>query len=147
MDLLLKPSAEPYWKLVDSGANQDIFFITTLDQVSGFVVDMHGMAGQFGYPADKIGVYVQPVHQGASCHCEFNLPFDPNNPEKTALVRKYFNEASHKLIEQGAFFSRPHGIWADMVFSRDLQTTKVLRKVKTIFDPNNIMNPGKLCFK
>ena len=28
----------------------------------------------------------------------------------------------------------------------DYQTTAVLKKVKGIFDPNNIMNTGKLCF-
>ena len=55
-------------------------------------------------------------------------------------------KASEELIRQGAFFSRPYGIWADMVYSRDAQTTIVLKKVKEYFDPNNVLNPGKLCF-
>ena len=47
---------------------------------------------------------------------------------------------------QGAYFSRPYGIWANMVYKADARTTVVTQKVKDIFDPNNVMNPGKLCF-
>jgi FAD/FMN-containing dehydrogenase len=50
------------------------------------------------------------------------------------------------MLRQGAFFSRPYGIWANMAYNRDAQTTEVLRKLKDIFDPHNVMNPGKLCF-
>ena len=45
-----------------------------------------------------------------------------------------------------AYFSRPYGIWADMVYNSDARTTTVTQKIKQIFDPNNVMNPGKLCF-
>ena len=38
------------------------------------------------------------------------------------------------------------GIWADMAYNRDAQTTILLKKVKGLFDPNNVLNPGKLCF-
>jgi FAD/FMN-containing dehydrogenase len=50
------------------------------------------------------------------------------------------------LAEEGAFFSRPYGPWSDFAYNRDAQTTTNLRKIKNIFDPKNIMNPGKLCF-
>jgi FAD/FMN-containing dehydrogenase len=33
-----------------------------------------------------------------------------------------------------------------MAYNRDAQTTTVLKKIKDIFDPNHVMNPGKLCF-
>jgi FAD/FMN-containing dehydrogenase len=61
-------------------------------------------------------------------------------------MKGLYVKASEELLKQGAYFSRPYGIWANMAFNRDAQTTAVLKKIKGIFDPNNIMNPGKLCF-
>lgn len=143
---ILNPSRDPFWKLKFQGNMQDIFFLTTLDKTPGFVRIMRAIAEAHGYPVSEIGVYIQPVHQGAGCHCEFNLPFNHNDPAETSRIRGLFTRASEELLKEGAFFSRPYGIWADMAFKRDIQTTTVLRKIKGIFDPNHVMNPGKLCF-
>ena len=146
MKAVFNPSGEPYWKLGYKGGCQDIFFLTTLDKTPGFVKAMYTAAEACQYPVSEIGVYLQPVHQGASCHCEFQLPYNPKNNRETARMREFFNKSSEEMLKQGAYFSRPYGIWADMAYNRDAQTTAVLRKIKGIFDPNNVMNPGKLCF-
>ncbi len=143
---LNNPSKEPYWKCSSRGGFQDIFFLTTLNKTPGFVKTMYSVADAHGYTASDIGIYLQPIHQGTSCHCEFIIPYNPENPRETAEIRELFAEASQGLIKQGAFFSRPYGIWADMTYNRDAQTTILLKKIKSIFDPNNVMNPGKLCF-
>ena len=49
-------------------------------------------------------------------------------------------------MDMGAFFSRPYGETAGMIINRDAATAAALKKVKAIVDPENIMNPGKLCF-
>jgi FAD/FMN-containing dehydrogenase len=49
-------------------------------------------------------------------------------------------------VKQGAYFSRPYDIWANMVYNRDAQSTMLLKEIKEIFDPNHVLNPGKLCF-
>ena len=49
-------------------------------------------------------------------------------------------------MANGAFFSRPYGENAGMIVNRDAATTDVLHTFKKIFDPNNVMNPGKVCF-
>jgi FAD/FMN-containing dehydrogenase len=54
--------------------------------------------------------------------------------------------ATRDLMARGAFFSRPYGENAKMIMNNDAATSAALAKVKAIFDPNNIMNPGKLCF-
>jgi FAD/FMN-containing dehydrogenase len=46
----------------------------------------------------------------------------------------------------GAYFSRPYGSWAQPVYNRDAAARDALRKVKAIFDPVGVLNPGKLCF-
>ena len=140
------PSKEPFWKGSYKGGSQDIFFITTLDRTPGFIQTMYEVANAHGYPSSDIGVYLQPVHQGTSCHCEFIIPYNPKNPDEVTEIRELFTEASLALLNQGAFFSRPYGIWADMAYNRDARTTMVMKEIKGIFDPNNVMNPGKLCF-
>ena len=49
-------------------------------------------------------------------------------------------------MAEGAYFSRPYGEWADAVYNRDAASRDLLRAVKKILDPNNILNPSKLCF-
>lgn len=146
LSAILNPSSEPYWKLRNKGANQDIFFLTTLNRTPELIKTMYSVAGEMKYSCSDIGIYLQPQQQGVSCHCEFSLPYDPDDQREVAKVRELTLRASEELIRQRAFFSRPYGVWADMVYSRDAQTTDVLKKVKDIFDPNNVLNPGKLCF-
>ena len=146
LELIVKPSTEPYWKLRYKGGSQEIFFLTTLDKTPGLVTTMDSAASEHQYPIPDIGVYLQPVHQGVGCHCEFLLPFDRENQAEILRTEALFRDASHRLFMQKAYFSRPYGIWADMVYNADEQTTIVTKKMKEIFDPNHVMNPGKLCF-
>jgi hypothetical protein len=146
LEVLRNPSKKPYWKLRHKGGNHDIFFLTTLKRTPDFITTMYSVAAACGYATTEIGIYLQPIMQGVGCHCEFNLFFNPNNAVEKAKVEKLSMEACQSLINMGAFFSRPYGAWADMAYRRDAETTAALRKVKGIFDPNNIMNPGKLCF-
>jgi hypothetical protein len=139
-------SAEPYWKLNAKGGCQDIFFLTTLDQAPQFVATVRAVAEAAQYPSEEIGIYIQPQHHGVSQHVEFNLSYDPRDPRAVARVKQVYVKASAELVAQGAYFSRPYGAWADLVYSRDATSTRVLRTVKQIVDPNNVLNPGKLCF-
>lgn len=143
---LQRPSDDPYWKLRYKGARGDIFFLTTLDKIPKFVDTMYGVAKDRAYPVSDIGVYIQPMVQGTSCHCEFGLPYNPNDKKETETVRELHADAHIALMNEGAFFSRPYDSWANSVYRRDGETTAASRKTKSIFDPNNIMNPGKLCF-
>lgn len=146
LEALSRPFAKPYWKLKYKGGCHDIFFLTTLDKAPEFIEAMHHMAGAVLYPATDIGVYLQPQMQGRACHCEFSLPCDPGDSRETEKVRRLFVEASGAFMRMGGFFSRPYGPWAEMAYNRDAQSVLALRKVKDIFDPHNVMNPGKLCF-
>ena len=143
---LLQPSREPYWKLGYKGGCQSIFFLTTLDRTPEFVSTMYTLAEGLRYPGQDIGIYIQPQHQGVAYHCEFNLPFDRDDQTEAARTKELFVRASEELIKKGAFFSRPYGIWANLVYHRDAQSTILLKKIKGIFDPNSVLNPGKLCF-
>jgi len=93
-----------------------------------------------------MGIYLQPTNQGHNCHCEFNLTYDPADSREVEKVKWLVTEGAKSLMDMGGFFSRPYGPWADLAYNRDAVTKESLLKLKGIFDPNNIMNPGKLCF-
>jgi FAD/FMN-containing dehydrogenase len=141
-----KPSREPYWKLRHKGACEDIFFLSLYDKLEAQIRTMHDLTDNAGYPASDMGVYIQPTVQGTSWHCEFNIFYDPGNPSELNRVRALSHLAVKTLMDRGAFFSRPYGENAGIILNRDAATVGVLNRFKKIFDPNNIMNPGKVCF-
>ena len=142
MERAFSPCKEgAYWKDVETGRSADIFFLCTMDRVREFTDIMKKEAEKAGYPAEDIGVYIQPKHQGVSCRLELRIPYDKSCE---AAAEKLFKDAPKALFEQGAFFSRPYGSWADIQLPEDKGTTDRLRRLKKIFDPNNVLSPGRL---
>jgi FAD/FMN-containing dehydrogenase len=141
-----QPSGNPYWKLRPKGACQDIFYLTLREKLEGQIGAMNDLAEKSGYPASSMGAYIQPVVQGTSYHCEFNLFYDPEDRRELNRVQELSTLAVKNLMAKGAFFSRPYGESTGMILNRDAATVSVLDKLKKIFDPNNVMNPGKVCF-
>ena len=146
LELVHRPSEDPYWKLRYKGACHDIFFLTTYGKLPELIGVMRSASDRAGYPFSDVGFYLQPIVQGTSCHCEFNLFYDAGNPRELEQVKQLSTDGTKSLADKGAFFSRPYGDSARMIINRDAATVAAFRKIKSIFDPNNIMNPGKLCF-
>ena len=146
LKIIQQPSGEPYWKLRYKGACEDIFFLTIYEKLEGQIGVMNDLADKAGYPSSDMGIYIQPIVQGTSCHCEFNLFYDPGNPSELNRVKELSASAIKGLMANGAFFSRPYGESAGMILNKDAATVVALAKIKKILDPNNVMNPGKICF-
>lgn len=146
LKMIKKPSEEPFWKLRYKGACQDLFYLTIYDKLEAQIRGMNDLVEKTGYPSSDLGVYIQPLVQGTCYHCEFNLFYDPENPKERDRVKELIPLATRELIAKGAFFSRPYGEDARMILNRDAATVSILNRFKKIFDPNNIMNPGKVCF-
>ncbi len=104
------------------------------------------VAAKYHYSWGDIGAYVQPVERARSFYCLYDLHCDPTNANEVERVKTLFNEASEAIIDAGAFFDKPYGPWAEMMYRRNASYAEYLRKIKAQLDPNNIMNPGKLCF-
>jgi FAD/FMN-containing dehydrogenase len=141
-----QPSADPYWKLRPKGACEDIFYLTQRERIAGQIAAAIDLAGSHGYAATDVGVYVQPIVQGTSHHCEFNLFYDGANERERNRVHELAGAAIQGLMARGAFFSRPYGEHAATIVNRDAASVAVLNTFKKIFDPNHVMNPGKICF-
>jgi FAD/FMN-containing dehydrogenase len=146
LEAIRRPSGEPYWKLRRQGGCQDIFFLTTNAKIPGLVKVMTEATEAAGYRSGKMGVYLQPVVQGTSCHVEFNLFYDPADQAEERMVRGLATGTIQPLMNAGAFFSRPFGEAARQIMNRDAAGVEALKKFRAIVDPAGILNPGKLCF-
>lgn len=140
------PEDKTYWKWAYKGESQDLFFLTTLDKTPAFVDAVTSLAAQFDYPMVDVGCYIQPIESSRACHCEFNFFYDPENANEVAKISALYAEAARVALDLGAFYSRPYGMLADLVYPRATGYTMMLKKTKNVIDPQNIMNPGRLCF-
>jgi len=141
-----EPSGDFYWKQPNGWNCQEIFFISNFQKVDELIKYMQDISAGAGYNTENMGVYVQPIVQGVNFHVEFDLYYELANMVEAETVRKLSVSAVKKLMDKGAFFSRPYGESARAILNRDAAMVQALKKVKTILDPDNVMNPGKLCF-
>lgn len=143
----INPLGDKYWKQTYKGGFQDIFFITTLDRTPKFINAMYEPAIEAGYPTEDIGIYIQPQHMGTSVHLEFNLPYNPDDRKEAKKVKDLYEKASREMSRLGGYYARPYDIWAGIQLNKDAGSYEILKKMKKIFDPNDIMNTGKLTLK
>lgn len=107
---------------------------------------MDEIAAKNDYPIADIGKYIQPIEHNRASMIQFSLFYDPENEQEKEKIIKLNREAILALMDKGAFFSRPYGEAATIVYDRAANYTMALKRVKKVFDPKNIMNPGNLCF-
>lgn len=133
VEALAAPAAEVEdWKRAAHGDFTQIYFLTTLNRAEGLAG-----AAREAWSADsntpEIGVYVQPLNQGRTCHVEI-----------TASGVHPVEGVAARLANAGAFFSRPSGETVCVAYERCPDTVRALRKVKTVLDPPRVLNPGRL---
>jgi hypothetical protein len=129
------------------GSVHDLNFKSPIRQIARMEAVIKEVCTSGGYAAADIGGYLLPLERGRAVHCEFDLHCNHADARETAQVKDIWLRASEDLITAGAFFDRPYGIWADMLYKRCGTYTEKLRELKKELDPNNILNPGKLCFQ
>ncbi len=140
LEFLTEASSNP-WRMRLRGDSLNIFFISNYDNIQKFISLVKQQV-----PND-LGIYIQPINQGTSYHCEFNLFYNPEKHAGSQDFKDLYMSISKELMDNGAFFNRPYGLWANEVFNRHEDSTQMaLKKVKKIFDPKNVLNPGVLCF-
>ena len=131
------------WRHALKGHCLSIFFLSTLDRSPDLIEIARERCRQNQIPENGMGVYVQPVVQNHACHIELLLPFTPGDAAETERIRRFETDAVASLAEHGAFFSRPYGAAGAVAFAANPMNLDILKKVKGIFDPKGILNPGK----
>ena len=140
------PGERTHWKNRYKGACQSLFFITRPVLAPGFIDKVEEIAAKHDYPTSDIGKYLQPIEHNRACYLEFDFFYDPGDSTEINTVRTLFHDTATALMDEGARFTRPYGELAPLVYERTAAYTMTLKRVKKLFDPNNIMNPGHLCF-
>ncbi len=148
MPMLRKPwpTDLPYWKNRVKGGCQNLFFITKPEDIPAFMEVMEIVAAKYDYPMGDIGSHIQPIEHNRACQIEFTFFYNPDDAAEKALVASLYRDTAKAMHAEGAFFSRPYGELAPMVYEKAAGYMVALRRVKNVFDPKNIMNPGNLCF-
>lgn len=140
------PTVTPYWKNRIKGGCQNLFFIAQPVKVPMFMDIMEMVAARRGYPVTDIGSYIQPIEHNRACQVEFSFFYDPEDAHEKGFVAELYRDAAITMLNEGAFFTRPYGELAPIIYDRAANYTMTLKRVKKLFDPKNIMNPGNLCF-
>jgi len=140
------PADVPHWKIRVEGACQSLFFHTRPSEAQYYVALVEEIAARYGYPAANIGMYIQPIEHNRACRPEFTFFYDPANEAEKENIRALYKEAAAVLLKEGAVFTRPYGELAPIVYEKAASYAMHLKRLKKVFDPNNIMNPSNLCF-
>jgi hypothetical protein len=140
------PAEKTYWKNAWKGGSQSLFFIARPVSSPLYVDIVKREATQHGYPMSDLGIYIQPIEHNRACHMEFTFFYNRTNSSEKARTANLYRNAALALMNQGALFTRPYGELASMVYERASGYTMTLKRLKKVFDPKNIMNPGNLCF-
>ncbi len=138
--------SDGFWKFRAKGASRDIFFLTQLQRAPEFLQVVRETATALDFPAEDIGLYLQPKQNGRAFHMEACIPFNPEDPADRQRSAAVFSAVSRALVDRGAFFYRIYGEWAGLVYPRTASLHRTLKRIKRLLDPNDIMNPGKLGF-
>ena len=132
---------EIYWKL-RRGALREILFLTPPGKTAQMTDILSDSLGN--HPAEDLGLTIQPQVQGRAFRVEADLFCSEEGLDKTRLLA---DSAEAALFARGALFDRPYTpALSSLVFSADPVATKAQKKLKSVFDPQGIFNPGKLCF-
>ncbi|MEM0232759.1 MAG: FAD-binding oxidoreductase [Candidatus Nezhaarchaeales archaeon] len=106
------------------------YYLKEIEKTSRYVKDRYGLnVGAGGFMCDRSVVVIVVTY------------FDPSSRQEAELAIKVWNEIKNKLFELGACPYRMGALWADQMPKLGLYY-EVLKKLKRILDPNNIMAPG-----
>ncbi len=129
------------------GSFHPLGFYTTLGSVAELEETVLAVAQEHGYPLSDIGEYLLPVETGLNCYLEIDFHCDLDDPDEVERVRNLWLAANRACADKGAVADKAYGPVADIVYRRfDPSYVDTLKSWKKELDPNNILNPGQLCF-
>jgi len=97
---------------------------------------------------DKTGLVMVSFGHAGDGNIHFNIIFDKNNSEELKKANIAINEVFDYTIALGGTISGEHGVGLTKMpyIEKELSPCEIdlMKKIKTVFDPNGILNPGKI---
>jgi len=143
LDAARKPCGREDWRFALRGNCLSVFFLSLLDKSETFIEIARESVEECNISRERMGIYIQPIVQNHACHIEFMMPYDPGASEEVAVMKKLEVRLTDRLMAAKAFFSRPYGRAAETVFANNPGNTELVHVIKSLFDPDNILSPGK----
>ena len=116
-----------------------------VDRLGDYLRDVRALYEEFGYASDTgPSLY---GHFGQGC-VHTRIPFDLYSTEGVAAYRRFLERAADLVVSYGGSLSGEHGDGQTRgellprMFGNEV--VALFEQVKTIFDPDNLMNPGKV---
>ncbi len=119
--------------------NEDV--VVPVSKMADFIDFLDSLGHRYPFPIVSFG------HAGNG-NLHVNLMVHPDDPEEMAKARTCLKELFETVLNLGGTLSGEHGIgtekrnYVDMEIDAD--TLAMMRRVKKLFDPAGILNPGKL---
>ena len=140
------PEQSVYWKYYGNSGCQDLFFMTKPEKASYFVDTVRAFLENSGFDCSNLGIYLQPIEHNRACQVQFSFHYNRFDAEERRRIDELSFQAAKLCRERGGYFTRPYGRLAGYLYDQAAGYRSALKRVKSIFDPENIMNPGNLCF-
>jgi D-lactate dehydrogenase len=119
--------------------NEDV--VVPVSRIPELVAGVQALAGEFALPIVSFG------HAGNG-NLHVNVLFDPADPAQHARAHAAMARVFALALSLGGTLSGEHGIGLAkrdfMPQALDASTLELMRAVKRVFDPDGILNPGKL---
>ncbi len=96
----------------------------------------------------KYEIFVANFGHAGDGNIHVNFMCDRNDPDSVARARKAVRETFELSVKLGGTISGEHGIgyvksqYLDIAL--DAPTLEIMKAIKRVFDPNGILNPGKM---
>jgi glycolate oxidase subunit GlcD len=101
-----------------------------------------------GEIAEKYHVLIANVAHAGDGNLHPLILFDANDPEERAAAKKAGNEVLDTCIAFGGTITGEHGIGLEKMSAMPLMfhpaDIAAMRRIKEVFDPDDILNPGKM---
>lgn len=136
----------PDWRLRLTGSSRELLYTAPLSRMPRLHLALRECAARHGVDLRDAACHLQPTVQGRGCHCEWVFPRAPDDAAAAAKLDAFLGAAARALARAGAFFSRPYGEWTQLAYDDYPGGVEALRRLKGVFDPHGLFNPGRLCF-